>query len=329
MQAYEQWPEKREVEVLSIVPDKKELGKLFKREATLIADSLTAMKEAEALALKAVLEASGSAPYTIAGSGQKVTLTKAMVAIAKEKRMEGGRNIIPAVIEPSFGIGRIIYCLLEHSFATRNGDAARVVFTFPPIVAPVRCTVFPLQQDTRLETHSHKITAALVAAGISTKGELRGRRRCTIFFCWFGIELFDPRFVRIVPIPRLPPPSPPPLFLAYLLSKPPSFSAHVTRAMNRSGHVFGDHRQALRAHGRDWRALCRHRGLHLPHRRHGDPAGARHVRAGAPADERSAGRGAGHHRAGVDVGRGGGQVPRAGIKGGQVKAASGDACMRL
>ena len=92
-----------------------------------------------------------------------------MVAIAKERRLESGRNFTPGVIEPSFGIGRIIYCLLEHSFATRNGDANRVVFTFTPIIAPIRCTVFPLQQDARLEQRSQKIAASLVAAGMSTK----------------------------------------------------------------------------------------------------------------------------------------------------------------
>ena len=49
LQAYEQWAEKREVDVLSIVPDKKELGKQFKKDANVIAESLTAMKEARGI----------------------------------------------------------------------------------------------------------------------------------------------------------------------------------------------------------------------------------------------------------------------------------------
>lgn len=32
------------------------------------------------------------------------------------------RNFTPGVIEPSFGIGRILYCLFEHAFYTREGD---------------------------------------------------------------------------------------------------------------------------------------------------------------------------------------------------------------
>lgn len=31
-----------------------------------------------------------------------------------------GRNFIPGVIEPSFGIGRIMYCMFEHAYYTRE-----------------------------------------------------------------------------------------------------------------------------------------------------------------------------------------------------------------
>jgi glycyl-tRNA synthetase (class II) len=35
-----------------------------------------------------------------------------------------GRTFTPAVIEPSFGIGRIMYCMFEHSYYARDGGAA-------------------------------------------------------------------------------------------------------------------------------------------------------------------------------------------------------------
>lgn len=38
-----------------------------------------------------------------------------------------GENITPGVIEPSFGIGRIIYAILEHAFAIRGEDEQRAV----------------------------------------------------------------------------------------------------------------------------------------------------------------------------------------------------------
>ena len=37
------------------------------------------------------------------------------------------REYIPNVIEPSFGLGRILYLLLEHSFWSREHDVERGV----------------------------------------------------------------------------------------------------------------------------------------------------------------------------------------------------------
>lgn len=59
---------------------------------------------------------------------QTFTITKDMVKISKETKTENGKNITPSVIEPSFGIGRIIYCLFEHSYYAREGDEQRTVF---------------------------------------------------------------------------------------------------------------------------------------------------------------------------------------------------------
>lgn len=50
------------------------------------------------------------------------------------------------MVEPSFGIGRIMYCMFEHCYYTREKDAQRTVFRFTPVVAPTKATVFPLVQ---------------------------------------------------------------------------------------------------------------------------------------------------------------------------------------
>lgn len=40
-------------------------------------------------------------------------------------------EVIPNVIEPSFGIGRIMYTIFEHTFHIRDGDEQRTVRTAP------------------------------------------------------------------------------------------------------------------------------------------------------------------------------------------------------
>lgn len=91
-----------------------------------------------------------------------------------------GRSFTPGVIEPSFGIGRIIYCVFEHCFYAREGDESRAVFAFPPLVAPVKCTVFPLMQKAELNEPAGRISAAMVALGLScltdTTGTTIGKR---------------------------------------------------------------------------------------------------------------------------------------------------------
>lgn len=55
------------------------------------------------------------------------------------------------MIEPSFGIGRIIYCLYEHSFWCRPEDTARAVLSFKPLVAPTKVLLVPLSNNAKLQ----------------------------------------------------------------------------------------------------------------------------------------------------------------------------------
>lgn len=135
------------------------------------------MKEKEALEMKATLEAKGEAEFRVCNLEKNVVIKQTMVSISKKKTKEHQRTFTPSVIEPSFGIGRIIYCLYEHSFYTRSskdGDEQLNVFRFPPLVAPIKCTVFPLVQQPKYEEVAKLISKALTAAGVSHKIDITG-----------------------------------------------------------------------------------------------------------------------------------------------------------
>ncbi|CAD6261081.1 unnamed protein product [Miscanthus lutarioriparius] len=170
LEAHEKFAEPREVEKLVITPSKKELGLAFKGNQKMVLESLEAMTETEALDMKAVLESKGEVEFKVCTLGKDVTIKKNMVSINIEKKKEHQRKFTPSVIEPSFGIGRIIYCLFEHCFYQRPGkteDEQLNVFCFPPLVAPIKCTVFPLVKLEKFEVVAKKISKALTAAGIS------------------------------------------------------------------------------------------------------------------------------------------------------------------
>lgn len=88
---------------------------------------------------------------------------------------EQGETLTPSVIEPSFGIGRIIYCLYEHSFYVREGeDEQKTVFRFRPLVAPIKCTVFPVVQRPEFDAVAVEISHALTRAGLANKIDTTG-----------------------------------------------------------------------------------------------------------------------------------------------------------
>ncbi|MCO5567246.1 hypothetical protein L7F22_020935 [Adiantum nelumboides] len=175
--AREKFTEPREVENLVIMPIKKETGRFFKEDARKVEDSLKAMTEAEAMGMKERLDKEGQVSFKVCTLNREVNITKNMVSISKTVEKVTGRTYTPSVIEPSFGIGRIIYCLYEHSFYTRpskTGEEDCNVFRFSPVVAPIKCTVFPLVQKKEYDDTAIELSKQLTRAGLSCKIDTTG-----------------------------------------------------------------------------------------------------------------------------------------------------------
>uniref|UniRef100_A0A061R117 Glycine--tRNA ligase n=1 Tax=Tetraselmis sp. GSL018 TaxID=582737 RepID=A0A061R117_9CHLO len=163
--AYEQFPEPRMVEVVEIKPDKKSLGKDFKRDAKAIGAALEKLPECDAMELKAKLDAGETVPFEAEGTA--FDLRAEHVSIKRVTNKQNGRSFTPSVIEPSFGIGRIMYCMFEHCFYTRQDDENKGVFAFKPHIAPTKATVFPLLQKPELNERARAISAELTKLRLS------------------------------------------------------------------------------------------------------------------------------------------------------------------
>jgi len=55
--------------------------------------------------------------------GKEFKLAQDFIKFERQEKTVLEEKFIPAVIEPSFGIGRIIYCIYEHCFKIREKDA--------------------------------------------------------------------------------------------------------------------------------------------------------------------------------------------------------------
>ena len=82
---------------------------------------------------------------------------------------------IPHVIEPSFGIGRIIYAVFEHCFKVRPEDAQRTYFDFPIRVAPIKCALLPLMSQEIFTPKVRELKQLLTKAGITSKIDVSGQ----------------------------------------------------------------------------------------------------------------------------------------------------------
>ncbi len=73
-----------------------------------------------------------------------------------------GRRFVPHVVEPSFGVERLLYVVLEYAYSEREG---RTVLRIPRYLAPYEAAVFPLTRDAKLVTLAKKIWKMLVERG--------------------------------------------------------------------------------------------------------------------------------------------------------------------
>jgi len=150
--------------------DKKKFGPKFKKDGKTIEDAINALTQEVREKLSLDLKESGKAEVEVAGVPDgKVTLEKDIFNIERRERVDTTREYTPNVIEPSFGIGRILYSLVEHVFWTREGDEARGVLSFPPPVAPTKVLIVPLSGHPDFAPQLKKLGARLRKMGISNR----------------------------------------------------------------------------------------------------------------------------------------------------------------
>ncbi len=91
-----------------------------------------------------------------------VKLGKEFFDIRVEEKWVEIEPFIPHVVEPSFGLDRIVYAVLEYAYREVND---RVVLSLPPYVAPMEVAVFPLTSDSELIGLAREIYEDLKSAG--------------------------------------------------------------------------------------------------------------------------------------------------------------------
>ncbi|XP_071383672.1 glycine--tRNA ligase [Centroberyx affinis] len=155
------------VNVVQFEPNKGAIGMTYKKDAKLILEYLAICDECYITDQEKLLSETGE--FTVETEGKSFKLNKDMVSVKRFQKTLHVEEIVPNVIEPSFGIGRIMYSIFEHSFRVREGDEQRTYFSFPATVAPYKCSVLPLSQNQEFMPFVKELSEAMTKNGVSHK----------------------------------------------------------------------------------------------------------------------------------------------------------------
>lgn len=165
---YKEFDEPKLIKKTVIKPNLKKFGPAFKGDSPKIKTYIENLSEDEVSEIKAAIEADGK--FTLELDGSYEILEEHLIFEDIEEEIKG-EKIIPHVIEPSFGIDRILYCTLLHSFKeTEEKD----YFQFAKEIAPIQVSVFPLMNKDGLGEIAVEITHDLREAGFTVDNDTSG-----------------------------------------------------------------------------------------------------------------------------------------------------------
>lgn len=150
---FKKFDEPMEMTFEKVVANHRKLGPKFKDKAKAIASTLETKIADDINDGKIVLDI----------DGEEIILTDEFFEVRKVTEKVNGERVIPHVIEPSYGLDRIFYSVLEHAyFFDEKRDYS--VLRLAPEVAPIKVGVFPLMDKDGLDVMAKDVFANVHSA---------------------------------------------------------------------------------------------------------------------------------------------------------------------
>jgi len=158
---FKQYDEPVTVERPTVDPNMGYLGPEFGGVAADIADELDALVDRDPAAFE-------GEEVTVDVGGESYAVPVDETGFGIEEVTEAGEHVTPHVVEPSFGVGRLVYTVLAHAYGTDVvDDEERTYLSLPPEMAPTTVGVFPLMDRDGLAERAREVASQLRAAGLS------------------------------------------------------------------------------------------------------------------------------------------------------------------
>ncbi|MFB6111666.1 MAG: glycine--tRNA ligase [Halobacteriaceae archaeon] len=157
---FKQYDEPKTVERARVDPDMSVLGPAFGSDAEAVADALAELAARDRGAFDG-----DTVTVTVDDEAYEVAVEDTGFRV--EEETEAGRHIRPHVVEPAFGVGRVVYTVLAHNYETDEIDGEqRDVLRLPVEVAPTTVAVFPLMDRDGLADRAEAVATSLREAGL-------------------------------------------------------------------------------------------------------------------------------------------------------------------
>ncbi len=154
LRAFRRYSEGKKIKIRKIRAKMEILGPMFKGMAPKIARKIEDMNYE-------------GGPLTVEIEGKKYKVPEEGYDLVEKEVVINGEKFYPHVIEPSFGIDRILYAVLEHSYYERENNEYRVL-KLNPRIAPIKVGVFPLMAKDSLDKIALEIMKKLRKNGINS-----------------------------------------------------------------------------------------------------------------------------------------------------------------
>ena len=154
MSHFKKFDTPREVEMDKVKAKNKALGPRFKAQAKDVAAAIEALSPSDVKDGK----------ITVKVNGEDIELDGESFEVVHVKEKVAGERVIPHVIEPSHGLDRIFYSILEHSYEYDEKEDYTVLH-LAPVVAPIKVGVFPLMEKDGLDDVARDIYSKVHVAG--------------------------------------------------------------------------------------------------------------------------------------------------------------------
>jgi glycyl-tRNA synthetase len=153
--AFERFDEPKEIEHEVVNPLFGALGPLFKGNAKSVAEAISKLSPDTVR---------GKERLSVEVEGKIIEVPSSCYEVVKRSEKVSGRKLVPHVIEPSYGVDRIFYAVLDHAYSKKDDY---VTLRLKPAIAPVKAGVFPLMPKDGLDEIAAGISVDLTEAGIT------------------------------------------------------------------------------------------------------------------------------------------------------------------